>query len=82
VRLEHSSFCFTHSIFSFGLRGLNDWQEKVLLGIFWSDLARYYFFLTTGSWGMWHDKLTKTAIARMPIVMPSDKTAVSGLIES
>jgi hypothetical protein len=81
VRMEHQSFCFTHSIFSFGLRGLNDWQEKVLLGIFWSDLARYYLFLTTGSWGMWHDELTISAIARMPIALPSSEAAASRLIE-
>lgn len=81
VRLEQRSFCFTHSIFSFGLRGLSEWQEKVLLGIFWSDLARYYLFLTTGSWGMWHDELSMAAIGKMPIVMPSNQKMVSELIE-
>jgi type I restriction-modification system DNA methylase subunit len=81
VRLENRKFAFTHSIFSFGLRGLQDWQEKVLLGIFWSDLARYYLFLTTGSWGMWHDELSMASIARMPIVMPSNAAAIAELIE-
>jgi hypothetical protein len=81
VRLEHESFAFTHSTFSFGLRGLQEWQEKVLLGIFWSDLARYYLFLTTGSWGMWHDELAKASISRMPIVMPLDAGAAAELIE-
>lgn len=81
VRLENKKFAFTHSIFSFGLRGLQDWQEKVLLGIFWSDLARYYLFLTTGSWGMWHDELAMASIARMPIVMPSDAGVVAELIK-
>jgi hypothetical protein len=80
VRLEHQSFSFTHSIFSFGLQGLTDWQENVLLGIFWSDLARYYLFLTTGSWGMWHDELSMTSIARMPIAMPAEETAASELV--
>jgi type I restriction-modification system DNA methylase subunit len=81
VRLESRKFAFTHSIFSFGLRGLQDWQEKILLGIFWSDLARYYLFLTTGSWGMWHDELAMASIARMPIVMPSDADACAELIK-
>jgi hypothetical protein len=81
VRLDQRSFCFTHSIFSFGLRGLSEWQEKVLLGIFWSDLTRYYLFLTTGSWGMWHDELSMAAIAKMPVVMPSNEKTVSELIE-
>ena len=81
VRLERRSFCFTHSIFSFGLRGLSEWQEKVLLGIFWSNLSRYYLFLTTGSWGMWHDELSMAAIGKMPIVLPSTEKTASELIE-
>jgi hypothetical protein len=81
VRLESRKFAFTHSIFSFGLRGLQDWQEKVLLGIFWSDLARYYLFLTAGSWGMWHDELAMASIARMPIVMPLNAEAGAELIK-
>ena len=81
VRLERRSFAFTHSFFSFGLQGLKDWQEKVLLGIFWSDLARYYLFLTTGSWGMWHDELAMASIARMPIVMPPNETSAEELVK-
>ena len=81
VRLERRSFAFTHSFFSFGLQGLEDWQEKVLLGIFWSDLARYYLFLTTGSWGMWHDELAMASIARMPIVMPPNEKSADELLK-
>jgi hypothetical protein len=81
VRLERRSFCFTHSIYSFGLRGLEGWQEKVLLGIFWSDLARYYLFFTTGSWGMWHDELSMASISNMPIVMPASEREANAIVQ-
>jgi hypothetical protein len=39
--------------------------------VFWSSLARYYFFLTAGSWGLWHDQLYLENILEMPICLPS-----------
>ncbi len=81
VRLENRSFCFRHSIFAIRLIGLESWQEKVLLGILWSSLSRYYLFLATGSWGMWHDELNMEVAGNMPVVLPADKSRVSKIIE-
>lgn len=82
ARLESRSFCFRHSIFAFRLVGFNSWQEKVLLGIFWSSLARYYLFMTAGSWGMWHDELSMEIAGDMPIAFPDDLSRRARLVNA
>ena len=72
ARLESRPFCFRNSINGYRLVGLEPWQETVLLGIYWSSLARYYFFLTAGSWGLWHDEIYPETVAQMPIHFPED----------
>jgi N-6 DNA Methylase len=72
VRYETKPFCFRHSIIGFRLNGFEPWQEKTLAAIYWSSLARYFFFLTAGSWGMWHDELLTEAAGEMPICFPKD----------
>lgn len=81
ARLENRNFCFRHSIFAFRLSGFEQWQEKVLLAIFWSSLARYYLFLATGSWGMWHDELNLEIAGKIPIVLPQDASHRSRLVD-
>ena len=80
ARLETRSFCFRHSIFAFRLVGFDSWQEKALLAIFWSSVARYYLFLTTGSWGMWHDELNLEIAGKMPIALPRDPLVRTRLV--
>lgn len=72
ARLESRRFCFRNSIHGYRLSGLERWQEAVLLGIYWSSLARYYFFLTAGSWGLWHDEIHLETVEEMPIHFPED----------
>ncbi|MGO9167394.1 MAG: class I SAM-dependent DNA methyltransferase [Candidatus Sulfotelmatobacter sp.] len=56
-RLETQKFCFRNSIHGVRLKGLESWQELVIAAIYRSSLARYYYFTTAGSWGLWHDQL-------------------------
>ena len=70
ARFESRPFCFRHSIIGVRLAGFEPWQEKVILGVFWSSLFRYYLFLTAGSWGMWHDELQVESIGSLPICLP------------
>ena len=72
VRYETKPFCFRHSVIGFRLIGLESWQEKTLTAIYWSSLAQYFFFLTAGSWGMWHDELLTEAAGEMPICFPKE----------
>ena len=51
ARLETEPFAFRHSIHGINLNALPRWKSKVILGILWSSLARYYFWTTSGLLG-------------------------------
>lgn len=72
ARFETHKFCFRNSIQGIRLKGLEPWQEMVITAIYWSSLARYYYFMTTGTWGMWHDEIHMENVQEMPIQFPTD----------
>ena len=71
-RVETKTYCFRNSIHGIRLRGLETWQEAVIAAVFWSSLARYYYFITSGSWGLWHDEIHLENVKEMPIRFPTD----------
>ena len=71
-RFETDSYCFRNSIHGICFNGLEPWQEAVITAVFWSSLARYYYFITSGSWGLWHDELHLKNVEEMPIQFPTD----------
>lgn len=71
-RLENKTFCFRDSIHGVKLNSLEDWQRKSIVAIFWSSLARYYLFMTSGSWGMWHHEIKLEPVGSLPIRLPND----------
>jgi type I restriction-modification system DNA methylase subunit len=72
ARLETRKYCFRNSIHGVRFKGFEPWQEAVVTAIFWSSLARYYYFLTTGTWGLWHDEIHLESIEAMPICFPKN----------
>lgn len=73
ARFVSDSFCFRHSVYGIKFNEAEEWKYKILLGIFWSSLMRYYLFLTTGSWGMWHyDIRLEEELNKVPIRLPGD----------
>ena len=72
ARLETKRYCFRNSIHGICFKGLDPWQEATIVAIFWSSLARYYYFVTSGSWGLWHDEIHLQNIESMPIRFPQD----------
>src|SRR5260370_9650538 len=72
VRLEHLSYCFRSSIFGINVDNADDWERKVLVGIAWSSLARYYYFMTVSSWSTWHHQLHLEEAWSLPIRFPQD----------
>lgn len=80
ARLESVPFCFTHSIFGVRLDDSLVDESKVMLAIYWSSLAKYYFWMTSGSWGLWHDALHKNAILELPVRLPDDKSLQDRII--
>jgi hypothetical protein len=73
ARLESEPFCFRDSIYGVPVEGKDETDGKILLGILWSSLVRYYLFMTSGSWGMWHHELKKDAIQSIPVRLPREK---------
>src|SRR5260370_34549127 len=72
ARLEHLSYCFRSSIFGINVDNADDWERKVLIGIVWSSLARYYYFMTVSSWSTWHYQLHLEEAWSLPIQFPQD----------
>jgi N-6 DNA Methylase len=62
-------FCFYRSLYGLKLVEQDEWCHKLVLGILWSSLARYYFFMTSANWGLWHHKLLYEELMRLPIVL-------------
>lgn len=71
-RFESKKYCFRNSIHGVRFEGMEKWQESVITAIFWSSLARYFYFTTSGSWGFWHDEIHLEDVKQMPISFPQD----------
>lgn len=70
ARFETAPFCFTDSVLGIKLASTKDDDYKVVLGIIWSSLARYYLWYTTSMWGMRNDKIHKRELLHLPIRLP------------
>lgn len=67
ARLESKEFTFRHSFYCIPLPHLPEDEAKLALGVLWSSLGRYMLFMTAGSWGGWHDKVTARDLLRLPV---------------
>ena len=72
ARVVEEEFCFTNSINSIHLREKSHDRYMTILGILWSSLARYFLFLSSSSWGLWHNQLHLDEILSMPVRFVSD----------
>jgi hypothetical protein len=79
ARLATEPFCFRNSIHGVRLPDGSELEGKILLGIFWSSLARYYYWLTAGSW-MWHNEIHVEDVCCLPTRMPSDKRLIDRIV--
>lgn len=73
VRLEDRPYSFNDSFFALKLIDSPLEIYKCVLGICWSSLARYYWFLTGSNWGVWRDKLLCGQVFDLPIKLPKSK---------
>ncbi len=73
ARLENKSFCFPSSIYILTkLDKAEDWERKSLLGILWSKLIKYYLFMISGSWVVWHTEIRLWQLKQLPIRLPDN----------
>ncbi len=70
--LATEPFCVKHSVHGIRFDDTALDEPKIILGILWSSIARYFFWMTAGSWGPWHHKLSEDHIRRLPVKLPSD----------
>jgi len=69
AQFSDTPFCFYRSVYGLKLLEQDEWCHKVVLGILWSAFTRYYFFMTSAYWGLWHHKLLLDELLRLPIVL-------------
>jgi hypothetical protein len=81
ARFESRRFCFKETGIAVRLEGLQPWEEKVVLGLYWSSLAKYYFFLTLGSSGPWHDKFLEGDVPTLPIALPREQASRERIVD-
>jgi hypothetical protein len=82
ARLEHLSYCFRSSIFGVNVNDAEDWERKVLIGILWSSLARYYYFMIASTWGVWHHEIHVEELMSLPIRFPEEGQLREKIIET
>jgi type I restriction-modification system DNA methylase subunit len=70
ARLEDQPYAFNSSIHGLNVDEAEDWERKVLIGILWSSLARYYYFMTVSSWGTWRHQLHLEEAMSLPVRFP------------
>jgi len=73
ARYETDRFSFRHSIYCMNVPHLDPVDAKVVLAILWSSLTRYYLFMTSGTWGLWHDEVLKETLKNIPLRFPKNK---------
>jgi len=81
ARLETRKYAFRNSIHGVRLKGFEPWQEATLIAVFWSSLARYFYFTTSGSWGFWHDELHLEDVEQLPLCFPKDTKLRNQLVD-
>lgn len=82
ARFETQKYCFRNSIQGIRMKGFEPWQELVITAIYWSSLARYYYFVTSGSWGLWHDEIHLENVEAMPIRFPTERKLRSRIVRT
>ena len=81
ARLEDKTYCFLNSIHGIKLENTKDWERKILIGILWSSLARYYFFMTVSAWGTWRHEIHLSEVGTLPIRFPEDSELQQKIIQ-
>jgi type I restriction-modification system DNA methylase subunit len=80
ARYESKDFCFTNSIYGIRLKTEEEWRYLTILGVLWSALARYYFFLTSSTWGVWHHQIHLNELLDLPVVLDESNPSTDRIV--
>ena len=81
ICLEDEDFAFTDSVFGLKLSEEKVWLYKCILGICWSSVARYYWFMSSSNWGVWRDKLLSGQVFSLPVKIPEKVSLKNRIIQ-
>lgn len=81
-RFEDRPFFFTSAIIGLKLKSNSINDYRLTLGLLWSSLARYYFFHTSSTWGIWHDALDlDDELLKFPFPLKGDASIEKEIIK-
>jgi hypothetical protein len=81
ARYEAEPFCFTNAINGIKLELPEEWKYKTILGILWSSVARYFFFMTSSNWGLWHHEIhLDDELLQLPVILDGSNPATKRVI--
>ena len=82
ARYETTPFCYRNSVYGLPLPGVDETMAKVVLAIVWSSVTRYYLFLTSGTWGLWHDEVLKETLSTLPLRFPKRAALTKRIVKA
>lgn len=81
ARYESEPFCFTNAIDGIKLEKPDEWKYKTVLGILWSSMARYFFFMTSSNWGLWHHEIhLDDELLQLPVILDKSNPATKKVV--
>ncbi len=80
ARYETEPYAYNHSFHVVRLINEQEWRYKILLGVLWSSFARYYLFLTSANWGIWHDKVLINERLQLPLIFDKSRSDTPKII--
>jgi type I restriction-modification system DNA methylase subunit len=81
ARYEEEQFCFRHAIYGIKLKNGEEWLYKALLGTLWSSFSRYYLFMTSSNWGLWHHEIhLDDELLQLPVVVDKGNPSTNKII--
>lgn len=80
ARLENIPYS-SSAVIGFSVNNLLDWERKVIIGILWSSIARYFQFLISSGWGIYHYEILQTELMSLPVRFPQKLDLRNRIIE-
>ncbi len=82
-RYSSEAFVFSSALIGLSLLRNNPCEYKLLLGILWSSFARYYFFMISSTWGIWHHEIDiDDELLQFPVVLDLNHYAAKKIIKT
>ena len=81
ARYAIEEFAFSEWFYGIQLVNPEEWLYKTILGIVWSSLSRYFFFMTSSPWGLWYSNIHFVdELLELPVVIDEDCPATKKII--